>query len=82
MNIIYTLELGFVWKLPRRRQRQVDGQITDLRGPAFITSSDEVLSGGPGAAASSFWTTVRRNVETWYGGGKLYGTIYGKIISN
>ena len=28
--------------------RKVDGQITDLRGPAFITSSDETLSGGTG----------------------------------
>lgn len=27
----------------------MDGQITDLRGPAFITSSDEALSGGTGA---------------------------------
>jgi len=31
---------------------KVDGQITDLRGPAFITSSDEALSGGPGVAIS------------------------------
>eukprot|EP00439_Symbiodinium_sp_Y106_P047833 s3931_g6.t1 len=31
---------------------KVDGQITDLRGPAFITSSEEALSGGPGVAIS------------------------------
>ncbi|CAL1138443.1 unnamed protein product, partial [Cladocopium goreaui] len=31
---------------------KVDGQITDLRGPAFITSSDEPLSGGTGVAVS------------------------------
>lgn len=31
---------------------KVDGQITDLRGPAFITSSDEALSGGTGVAVS------------------------------
>eukprot|EP00438_Fugacium_kawagutii_P019263 Skav217553 [mRNA] locus=scaffold1602:155518:177509:+ [translate_table: standard] len=31
---------------------KVDGQITDLRGPAFITSSDEALSGGVGVAVS------------------------------
>lgn len=31
---------------------QVDGQLTDLRGPAFLTSSDEMLSGGVGVAVS------------------------------
>ena len=66
MNIIYTLSLGF-GSFPGVDSRQVDGQITDLRGPAFITSSDEVLSGGPGAAASAVerGNTVSRNVETF-----------------
>eukprot|EP00930_Biecheleria_cincta_P002734 TRINITY_DN103728_c0_g1_i1.p1 TRINITY_DN103728_c0_g1~~TRINITY_DN103728_c0_g1_i1.p1 ORF type:complete len:752 (+),score=156.38 TRINITY_DN103728_c0_g1_i1:34-2289(+) len=31
---------------------QVDGQLTDLRGPAFLCSTDEMLSGGQGVAVS------------------------------
>eukprot|EP00928_Gymnodinium_smaydae_P056145 TRINITY_DN39574_c0_g1_i1.p1 TRINITY_DN39574_c0_g1~~TRINITY_DN39574_c0_g1_i1.p1 ORF type:complete len:819 (+),score=167.51 TRINITY_DN39574_c0_g1_i1:85-2541(+) len=31
---------------------EVDGQMVDIRGPAFITSVDEELSGGPGVAVS------------------------------
>ena len=38
--------------------RKVDGQITDLRGPAFITSSDETLSGGTGCKVKSLLSPV------------------------
>jgi hypothetical protein len=31
---------------------QVDGQLVDLRGPAFISSTNDALSGGPGVAVS------------------------------
>jgi len=31
---------------------QVDGHLVDLRGPAFISSSDDMLSGGPGISVS------------------------------
>lgn len=31
---------------------EVDGQMVDIRGPAFITSVDEELNGGPGVAVS------------------------------